>query len=262
MITSGEFKKLCSFAQLTAVKAGELLIKMSKNRHKISYKGRVNLVTEADLASEEFITETIKKKYPLHSILAEEEAAIENESEFRWIIDPLDGTTNYAHDFPFWCVSIALEFNGQIVVGAIHDPLRKEMFSAVKGGGAYLNKKKISVSTQQSLEKALLATGFPYDIGTSRENNLKYFDRFARKARGVRRAGSAALDLCYLACGRFDGFWELKLSPWDTAAGTLIVKEAGGKVTDFRGSRYSIYDKYILASNRKIHAQMMRVLAE
>jgi myo-inositol-1(or 4)-monophosphatase len=146
------------------------------------------------------------------------------------------------------------------MVGAVYDPNRDEMFAAASDYGAFRNRSRIHVSTERKLERSLLATGFPYDIGASREDNLKYFNRFAKLARGIRRAGSAALDLCYLACGRFDGFWELKLSPWDTAAGILIVKEAGGRVTDFKGNKYSIYDRYILASNKRIHNQMINVL--
>ena len=261
MLKTIHLRKFTAFARETVYEAGQMLLKMSRRRHRITLKGRVNLVTEADLASEKYIVGTIGRKYPDHSILAEEGAARDNDSEFKWIIDPLDGTTNYAHAFPFYCVSIGLEYCGIMVAGAIYDPERDEMFHAVKGAGSFLNRQRIQVSTETRLEKALLATGFPYDIGSSRENNLKYFNRFARLARGVRRAGSAALDLCYLACGRFDGFWELKLHPWDTAAGTVIVQEAGGKVTDFAGRKYSIYDKYILASNGRIHGRMRQVLA-
>ncbi|UCD94156.1 MAG: inositol monophosphatase [Candidatus Zixiibacteriota bacterium] len=261
MLKIAHLREFTRFARETACDAGQMLLKMSRRRHRIALKGRVNLVTEADLASEKFIVGAIGKRYPHHSILAEEGAARNNDSEFKWIIDPLDGTTNYTHAFPFYCVSIGLEYCGEMVAGAVYDPERDEMFSAFDKGGSFLNRRRIQVSTETRLERALLATGFPYDISSSRENNLKYFNRFARLARGVRRAGSAALDLCYLACGRFDGFWELKLHPWDTAAGTVIVQEAGGKVTDFKGRKYSIYDKYILAGNRHIHGRMKQVLA-
>jgi len=260
MISVYRLKVFQSFARDTAIEAGKLLLKKSRSRNKVRYKGRVNLVTEADLLSENLIVKSIERFYPKHSILAEEKAARDKGSDFKWVIDPLDGTTNYAHEFPVWCVSMALEYEGEIAVGVVYDPLREELFSAVAGGGAYLNRRKINVSSQKDLDKSLLASGFPYDIGSSREDNLKYFNRFAKLARGIRRAGSAALDLCYLACGRFDGFWELKLSPWDTAAGKLIVEEAGGKTTDFAGKEYSIYDKYILASNGRIHNQMVKVL--
>lgn len=260
MLSKAALKRFSSFARSTAFEAGKILLKKSRMRNRIVLKGRVNLVTEADLASEKFIVSTISKKHPDHSVLAEEEDLLDKNPDFRWIVDPLDGTTNYAHAFPFYCVSIALEYRGTCVVGAVYDPERDEMFHAFRGGGACLNRKRIRVTTQSKLEKSLLATGFPYDIGSSREDNLNHFKRFAKLARGVRRAGSAALDLSYLACGRFDGFWELKLHPWDTAAGIVIVKEAGGKVTDFHGRKYSIYDKYILASNGRIHSQMRNAL--
>jgi myo-inositol-1(or 4)-monophosphatase len=243
-----------------AISAGRLLKKRINLANKISYKGRVNLVTEADLASEKFIINKIEKAYPSHSILAEEGAAKNKNSAFKWVIDPLDGTTNFAHRFPFYCVSIALEYKKEIVVGVVYDPERRELFYAAKNGGAYLNDRKIRVSCETELSRALLATGFPYDIGTSSEDNLGHFVRLAKLARGIRRAGSAALDLCYLACGRIDGFWELKLSPWDTAAGKLIVEEAGGRVTDFRGKKYSIYGKYIVAGNARICSQLRRAL--
>lgn len=262
MVSNNELKQLTAFARKMAREAGGILLKKSRHRHRIMLKGRVDLVTDADLASEKYIVEAVSKKYPSHSILAEEEAARDNHSDYRWIIDPLDGTTNFAHDFPFYCVSIGLEYKGGIVAGVVFDPERDEMFHACRGGGAFLNRKKIMVSNQSKLENALLATGFPYDIGNSREDNLNYFRRFAKTARGVRRAGSAALDLCYLACGRFDGFWELKLHPWDTAAAKIIVEEAGGIITDFQGGKYSVYDKYILAGNRKIHTRMKKILAE
>ncbi|MCP4704529.1 MAG: inositol monophosphatase [candidate division Zixibacteria bacterium] len=262
MISESRQKICLTFAKKTAIEAGKLLLKRVGKKNKISFKGRVNLVTEADLASEKLIVKAIKNKFPDHSILTEEKASVEKDSDFRWIIDPLDGTTNYAHGFPFWSVSIALEFKGKIIVGVVFDPLRNELFYARKNGGAFLNRKRLCVSNQRRLDKALLATGFPYDIRVSENDNLNFFNRFAKAARGVRRAGSAALDLCYLACGRFDGFWEQKLHPWDTAGGKIIVEEAGGKITNFNGKKYSIYDDYILGSNRKIHNQMIKVLSE
>ncbi len=253
-------RKLVKLSRELARQAGKILLDKKNKRGRVMLKGRVDLVTDADLASENLIVDNIRKKFPDHAILAEEGHDKEVESEYRWIIDPLDGTTNYAHDFPFYCVSIGLEYKGEMVVGVVYDPERDEMFHAYQGGSAYLNKRKIMVSGQTNIEKSLLATGFPYDIGTSREDNLKQFRNFAKTARGVRRAGSAALDLCYLACGRFDGFWELKLHPWDTAAGIVIVTEAGGKVSNFEGKKYSIFDKYILASNGAIHNKMVKVL--
>ncbi len=261
MLSQNNLRDYLRFARQTAVGAGNLLLKKANKHNRVSFKGRINLVTEADLASERYIIKAIEKKFPNHSILAEEESAKNKASEFKWIIDPLDGTTNFAHGFPFYCVSIALEYRGEIILGVVYDPQREELFHATIGGGSFLNGKKIHVTEETKLSRALLATGFPYDIGSSNEDNLKNFARFAKVARGIRRPGSAALDLCYLACGRIDGFWELKLSPWDTAAGKLIVEEAGGKVTDFNGEKYFIYGKYILASNGRIHNQMKRILS-
>jgi myo-inositol-1(or 4)-monophosphatase len=260
MISHSDLKRYLDFAKETAVKAGGILQRKARVSNKISFKGRVNLVTEADLASEYFIIRAIEKKYPEHSILAEEESAKNNNSEFKWIIDPLDGTTNFAHGFPFYCVSIALEYKGNIIVGIVYDPLHDELFYAIRQGGSFLNGKRNKVTVEKDISRALLATGFPYDIGASDDDNLDNFARFAKVARGIRRPGSAALDLCYVACGRLDAFWELKLSPWDTAAGILIVQEAGGKVTDFTGGRYSIYGKYIIASNAHIHSRMVKAL--
>lgn len=240
--------------------AGRLLQKKLHSPNRIDFKGRINLVTAADLASERFIIKSIERRFPDHSILAEEESEKNKTSDLKWIIDPLDGTTNFAHSFPFYCVSIALEYRGRIITGAIYDPVRNELFHSYIDGGAFLNGKRIHVSHETKLTKSLLATGFPYDIASTTEDNLENFARFAKVARGIRRPGSAALDLCYLACGRIDGFWELKLSPWDTAAGRLIVKEAGGKITDFHGRKYSIYGKYILASNGPIHREMINIL--
>lgn len=259
--TERDIRMFRNFAQKVATDAGALLKRKLKKKNRIDYKGRVNLVTEADVASEKLITGIIQREFPMHSILAEENTDIAKSLDFQWIIDPLDGTTNYAHEFPVYCVSIALEYKKEVVVGVVYDPERDELFSAAKNMGAHMNRERLRVSSERKLEHALLATGFPYDIGSSNEDNLKYFRRFAKVAQGVRRPGSAAMDLCYLAAGRFDGFWELKLSPWDTAAGQLIVKEAGGRVTDFEGKKYSIYGKYILATNGKLHNQMKKVLA-
>jgi myo-inositol-1(or 4)-monophosphatase len=261
-----EFKKI---AVQAALKGGEILRKHRGKVKNIGYKDEVNLVTEVDKISEEAILQIIKKHFPDHAILTEESEEFipgGNKSKFiyKWIIDPLDGTTNYAHGLPIYCVSIALEENGKIVLGVVYNPNLGELFVAEKGKGAFLSwgktKKRISVSQATQLSKSLLATGFPYDIRTSKINNLDHFANFYKKAQAVRRGGSAVLDLCYLAMGRFDGFWELKLSPWDTAGGSLMVEEAGGKVTDFLGGPFNIYLKEILASNGKIHQQMREVL--
>lgn len=245
----------------TAIAAGKLLLKNVSGHRSVTFKGKINLVTEMDLKSEKLIVARLRKLLPEASFLTEEGSATENGSPYKWVIDPLDGTTNYAHTFPIWCVSIALEYCGEIILGCVYDPNREEIFTAVKGEPARLNGKPIRVTSRRRLDQSLLATGFPYDIQTSRVNNLDNFVSFAKTARAIRRAGSAALDLCYLAAGRFDGFWELKLHPWDTAAAMLIVKQAGGKVTDFRGGTYSIYSENLLASNGGIHRQMMQVLA-
>jgi len=260
-LSGTKLKSICKRSRCIAMEAGKLLIKKNRSGSKVKLKGRIDLVTDADLASEKYIIKALRDSFPDFSILAEEGSSVETGSDFRWVIDPLDGTTNFAHNFPFYCVSIGLEYQGNVILGVVYDPEREEQFYAYSGGGAFLNGRKIKVSDSSKLEKSLLATGFPYDIGTSREDNLKYFRRFVKQAQAVRRAGSAALDLCYLACGRFDGFWELKLHPWDCAAGIIIITEAGGRVTDFYGRNFSIYDKYILASNGRIHSQMKKVLA-
>jgi len=259
-MTNREAEKLMVFTKKLAVNAGAILKKSFNRRHDIKFKGRIDPVTEADLKSEKFITDNIIKKYPHHEILTEEGSAVGQKSPYRWVIDPLDGTVNYSHAFPVYCVSIALVYKGEIVLGAVYDPQLDELFWARKGDGAYLNRKKIHVSGERVLKRALLATGFAYDIGTARRNNLGLFARMAKKAEGIRRLGSAALDLCWLACGRLDGFWELKLHPWDTAAAKVIVEEAGGKITRFNGEKYSIFDKEILASNGKLHPAMKKVL--
>ena len=260
-----EFKKI---AIQSALKGGEILNEHRGRVKNIGYKDEVNLVTEVDKISEETILKIIKKNFPDHAILTEESEGKKSKSTYKWIIDPLDGTTNYAHGFPMYCVSVALEKDGEIILGVVYNPNLDELFVAEKGKGAIFSegfrghklKRKISVSQTTELSQSLLATGFPYDIRKSKIDNLDHFANFYKKAQAVRRGGSAALDLCYLAMGRFDGFWELKLSPWDMAAGKLMVEEAGGKVTDFLGGSFNIYLKEILASNGKIHQQMIDVL--
>jgi myo-inositol-1(or 4)-monophosphatase len=251
------FKKIAIQA---ALKGGEVVQKCRGRVRRIGYKGVVNLVTKADRQSEDAIIKVIRKSFPEHNILTEESKGYEKGSDYKWIIDPLDGTTNYAHGFPVYCISIALEKEGEIILGVVYNPVLDELFVVEKNKGAFLNGRKIHVSAQNNFSRSLLATGFPYDIRDSQVNNLDHFRNFALKAQAIRRAGAAALDLCYLAKGIFDGFWELKLSPWDTAAGSLMVQEAGGKVTDFSGKEFSIYQKNILATNGKIHSQMINVL--
>jgi len=243
-----------------ARKAGLILQRRLGRVKRVTYKGSVNLVTEMDLLSEQTIVSYIHRLFPDHSFLAEERAVLRGDSPYQWIIDPLDGTTNYTHGFPFYCVSIALAKRGEVILGVIYDPTKEELFSAEKGKGARLNGKKIYVSSTEKLSQSLLATGFPYDLRESSANNFDHFRNFALRAQAVRRAGSAALDLCYVAAGRFDGFWEMKLGPWDMAAGSLLVKEAGGQSTDFSGRPIRLEGKQVLASNGKIHRSMIRIL--
>jgi len=243
-----------------ARETGTFLRSKLNSAHTIDYKGKINLVTEADKISEEMITSKINHLFPDHDILAEEFTYTNKDSDFRWIIDPLDGTTNYAHGYPVFCISIALQKLDEIILGVIYNPMLKEMFVAEKGEGAFLNGRETHVSATIRIKESLIATGFPYDIREDSQNNLNYFNEMIMKARAIRRAGSAALDLAYVAAGRFDGFWEIKLNPWDTAAGWLMVEEAGGVVTDIWGKDYVLESPAILASNGKIHKEMMDVL--
>jgi len=251
--------EMMDFAQNLARQAGRLLAEKLTRHNEIYYKGAIDLVTEADKMSEELILAEISRRYPDHGILSEESAQKNEQAPLRWIIDPLDGTTNYAHGFPFFCVSIALEKEGVVELGVIYDPTRNDLFFAELGGGAYLNGRKLQVSSVNDLSHGLLATGFPYDIRVSQENNLNYFNVMAKKAQAIRRAGAAALDLACLAAGRFDGFWELKLKPWDTAAGCLLVTEAGGIISDMAGEPWNLSSPGLVASNGLIQGQMMEV---
>jgi myo-inositol-1(or 4)-monophosphatase len=253
-------QQLKDFAVELAINAGELLMEKFNQSLEIHYKGDINLVTEADKVSENLIIAAIRQNFPDHGILSEESPAILDGSAMRWIIDPLDGTTNYAHGYPVFCVSIALEKDGVIMLGVVHDPTRRDTFVAVRGEGAYLNSKRLAVSETPELTRSLLATGFPYDIRDSKENNLINFNMMAKEAQAVRRAGAAALDMAYVAAGRFDGFWELKLKPWDTAAASLLIEEAGGNTTDIFGHPWNLLSPHILVSNGRIHKQMIAVL--
>ncbi|MFC1807621.1 inositol monophosphatase family protein [Candidatus Omnitrophota bacterium] len=256
-----DLKKIHTFTQELSLNAGNFLKKNLGKIKKISYKGRMNLVTDIDTRCEKLILKRILDRFPDHKILSEEAGKVgSGDSEFLWLIDPIDGTTNYAHSFPFYCVSIGLSTNGNMVLGAIYDPARNELFSAYKNGGAFLNRKRIHVSRVKKLERSLLTTGFPYKFGTKMRRNITNFSNFMLKCQAVRRPGSAALDLCYVAVGRFEGFWELDLRPWDTAAGAIIVEEAGGRVTTFDGKRFDPFKKEILATNNLIHNQMMKVV--
>lgn len=251
---------MLNFAIQTARDAGSILLEKFGRKLTVSKKGDINLVTEADLAAEALIVERIRSYYPKHAILAEESGITEVAgSEYKWIIDPLDGTTNYAHGYPCFAVNIALEHDGEIVAGVTYDPTRDEMFAAEKDQGATLNGRKITVSKTEDLKDALLVTGFSYDFA-QRPDFINHFKQFLLHARGVRRDGSAALDLAYTACGRFDGFWEEGLNPWDMAAGILLVKEAGGTITNYNGAPFSIYNPPMCASNGLIHEEMLAVL--
>lgn len=222
-----------------------------------------NLVTEIDKQSEALIIKKIHQHYPSHAILGEESGASETTSEYRWVIDPLDGTTNYTHGLPIYCVTIGIERNGEVIAGVIYDPNLDEMFTAEKGKGAFLNGKKIRVSTSGSLINSLLVTGFPYNVKENPDRVVEHFVTFLPVAQGIRRLGSAALDLAYVACGRLDGYWEVFLNPWDKAAGIIIVREAGGTVTNFAGNELDVlYNPNILATNGLIHAPMLEIIQQ
>lgn len=253
----------------TVLRAGTMLRRQVSAEHQIRYKSEIDLVTEMDRAVEALFARTLRRHFPGHELLSEEmhsgagpEAWRRTSSRVpRWIVDPLDGTTNYAHGFPHFAVSAGIEVNGRIILGAVVNPMLREFFFARRGRGAWLNGRRIRVSRTDRLNRALLATGFPYDVRTSRENNFAYFQAMAVRSQAVRRAGAAALDLCDVACGRFDGFWELKLKPWDVAAGSLVIEEAGGRISDFSGRPLNIYGESFLASNGRVHAEMAEVLA-
>ncbi len=246
----------------TALEAGRFL-KMNIGRVKQierKHGQETNLVTELDRKAEAMIIEKIKRRFPHHNFLGEESGGQEKTSDYKWIIDPLDGTTNFTHGLLIFCVSIALEFKGELLVGVVYDPNLNELFTAEKGKGAQLNNKRIRVSSTTTLVESLVVTGFPYNIRSNPDNAIQHFTNFLMEAQAVRRLGSAALDLCYVAAGRFDGFWEVSLNPWDMAAGVLLVQEAGGKFTDFRGFPSTIYQKQLLTTNGLIHDQMVEVL--
>ena len=243
-----------------AIDAGKLLMDKFERGIRVEFKGKYDLVTEADHQSEALIVKMIRDVYPDHDILAEEGTYEDLSSEYRWIIDPLDGTTNYAHGFPWFAVSIALEVKGQLVLGVVHNPYVGELYVAERGAGARLNDRPLRVSRIDELQRALLATGFAYDHKKCKANNYDYFTRFQREAQACRRPGVASLDLASVAAGRFDGFWEMKLKPWDLAAGILLVEEAGGVVSDFDGQPMSLASLECMASNGLIHSEMQQIL--
>src|SRR5579872_526963 len=244
-----------------AREAGALLLKYFHQRVKIEYKGDVDLVTEADRNSEKLIVERIKKQWPGHDIVGEEGTRTAFNSDYRWYVDPLDGTTNFAHGFPVFCVSMALEHKGERVAGVLYDPTRDELFAAEKGKGAWLNGGRIHVSKTAELAESLVATGFP-SHKRHKNPNIHFYHQITLRTHGVRRLGAAALDLCYTACGRFEAFWEFNLKPWDTAAGTLIAREAGGRVSDMVGGEYDLASPEVLASNGLVHEELQELFEE
>ncbi len=254
--------ELLEFAIHCAFESGMIQNKYFQKRFGIHHKGEVNLVTDVDMACQEKIIELIKENFPDDDIISEEKTNRYDGKKNRWIVDPLDGTTNYAHGYPFFCTSIAYEENGEITHGVVYNPIFKELFFGIKGGGAYFNGEKMRVSSIQNMKDALLCTGFPYDLSTNKRNNIDNFLKFLYKAQAIRRDGSAAMNLCYVACGRFDGYWEIKLNPWDMAAGYLMVIESGGMVTTVKGERFSIYNNEVVSSNGFIHKDMLEVLGE
>jgi myo-inositol-1(or 4)-monophosphatase len=244
-----------------AREAGEVLRKGFGWQHSVRYKGEVDLVTEVDEQAEQVIKEILLGAFPSYGMLAEESGRASGQEDARWIVDPLDGTTNYAHGLPIFCVSIALERAGEVIVGVVHDPMREETYLAERGGGATLNGEPIRVSDTDEPIQALIATGFPYDHAKMPEA-LELFGRFAAVTRGMRRLGSTALDLCYVAAGRLDGYYERGIWAWDIAAGGLILEEAGGKVTDYRGAGLNLEGRQIVASNGYLHSAMMELTEE
>jgi myo-inositol-1(or 4)-monophosphatase len=246
--------------------AGRAIMSYFKGDFRIDKKdqrvGGIDIVTDADRASEELIVNAIRREFPGHDILTEETRMAETGSRWLWVVDPLDGTVNFAHSYPMFSVSMALMDSGTIVAGVIYDPVRQESFSAFHGRGAFLNGLEIQVSSVGSLERSVVATGFPYDKAFSEVNNIAEFTGVVKKVQGIRREGSAALDLAFVACGRLDGFWELKLKPWDMAAGMLLVTEAGGRITDRTGAATDVYTSSIVATNGLIHEALVALLSQ
>ncbi len=244
-----------------ARRAGGILRAGYEQKHRLEYKGVIDLVTEIDRQSEAFLLAEIQRRFPGNSILAEESGSLDGDKEHLWYVDPLDGTVNYAHGIPIFCVSIGYAWRGVTTLGVVYDPLRDEAFSAERGRGAWLNGRRLRVSQVEELDHSLLVTGFPYDAWYSPRDNLEYYARFARLSQGVRRLGSAALDLCYVAAGRFNGYWELTLKPWDVAAAGLIAEEAGALVTDIDGKPdYISAPQSILAAPAALHKKMLSVI--
>jgi myo-inositol-1(or 4)-monophosphatase len=257
-------------AAAIAMEAGNLVRGFYESGVATEYKGEADLVTEADRASERLIVERLDTRFPGHGVYGEEGTRGQMESEYRWYVDPVDGTTNFAHGYPVFCISMGLEYrapglsadeDGQIVAGVIFDPTRTELFVAEKGKGAYLNGRRIQVSRTETVAESLLATGFP-SRKRHQNPNIHFYQEITMRSHGVRRAGSAALDLAYTACGRFDGYWEFNLNPWDTSAGSLMVTEAGGTITYFDGSPFQLASREILASNGRVHGELEQIFED
>jgi myo-inositol-1(or 4)-monophosphatase len=252
-----------SYVENLARQAGEILRAGYEKEHEVGYKGVIDLVTEVDHQSEEFLLGEIRRDFPDHHIVSEESGIIQGNDQNIWYVDPLDGTVNYAHHIPIFCVSIAYAARGTVTLGAVYDPLRDELFLAERGQGAYLNGRPLRVSSATELQRSLLVTGFPYNAWDTPQDNFANFVKFGKLSQGVRRLGSAALDLCYVAAGRFDGFWEMALNPWDVAAGGLIAEEAGARVTSVTGADdYISPPQSVIASTPGIHARMLQELTE
>jgi myo-inositol-1(or 4)-monophosphatase len=245
-----------------ALRAGAIQKERYGQKIQIDYKGEIDLVTEVDRACEAVVLETIRARFPDHDIVTEESVIARTGSRYLWFIDPLDGTTNFAHGYPFFSCSIAMAVDGKVVAGAVYDPLKEELFTAERGAGSYLNGRRLSVSSSTELIRSLLLTGFPYDIRENLPHRLRHFNRLMGHARAVRRDGSAALDLCYVGAGRCDGFWEDRLQPWDMLAGNLVIEEAGGRVSRFDGAPMGLEADEILATNGGIHEAMIDVLRD
>jgi myo-inositol-1(or 4)-monophosphatase len=259
-------KDVLPFLVQVAERAGKIIMSYHNDGFRVHGKGSqkdgIDIVTDADKASEDFIMNEIGRKFPGHDILTEETLTETTGSRWLWVVDPLDGTVNFSHGYPAFCISMALVEDRELIAGVVHDPMRLETFSAARGGGAFLKSKPIEVSKADSLSRSIVATGFPYDRASSPVNNVAEFSRVVTKVQGMRRGGSAALDLSYVACGRLDGFWELKLKPWDMAAGMLLVKEAGGVITDRHSAPTDIYTNSILATNGRLHEILLGLLAD
>ena len=260
-MTSQPSQELIAPMQSMAREAGSLLMSYFNRKIKIEYKGDADLVTVADRKSEALILERIRAQFPSHDVMGEEGARIETGSDYKWYVDPLDGTTNFAHGYPVFCVSLGVQFRGRSAAGVIYDPTRDEMFAAEAGKGATLNGKPIRVSTASRLADCLIGTGFP-SHKRHKNPNIHFYHQITLRSHGVRRAGSAALDLCNVACGRFDGFWEFNLNPWDTAAGVVIAEEAGARITDFSGGPFQLNSRETLASNGLVHDELLHEFQE